>query len=357
MKQTLKNRNIEVLRGLAIVFVLVAHTHFIKDSEKVREYFDFTRGVDLFFIISGYLMGATYLSKLNLNRFEFGKAYNFYIKRICRLLPAAIFWNIVLLCLAYVWKQRGYFHSSNEVFRAVISHITFSGNLLNANRGTGLGYWWSLGLEAQFYLILPVLIYIFGNRIWKVILTILFVSCLVDVFVLFPNFWMFRFHSLFVGLLIWKISTQKEFGQIKTMMNRLSTIKVHSILIFLLLSALTLTRSINNNYQFSTNLLIAIMLGAAMLIAIAYDKGFFVCHLSGILIFMGKISYSLYISHIIIFDTGSYLLKRFGLDETNRWEYSLYVISLYVIAIIIAYLSYRYIEPMINKEKYLIKTE
>lgn len=344
-----KNLNIEVLRGISILFVIIAHSYFIKELENVRNYFDFGRGVDLFFVISGYLMGVTYVAKLNLNCFEFKKAYNFYVKRICRLFPAVFFWNIVLLSLTYFWKKYSIFHSSGEVFRSIISNISFVGNFFNASYVNGMGYWWSIGLEVQFYLLLPILIYTLQKYFWKTIITCLFLSCFFDLFIQFSNFWMFRFHALFLGLLIWKISTTEEFNQIKDIINLLNPLQVHAILLFFLLSALTLTKSING-YQFSTNLFTALMLSFALFIAISYNKVLLTKYLSDFLIFMGKIAFSLYVSHIMVFALGVYFLDKIHLKDS-----SIAGIGIYLISIIVAYLSYKYIEPVMKKEKYLIK--
>lgn len=349
MNQESKNQNIEILRGISILFVIIAHSYFIKEFESTRNYFDFGRGVDLFFIISGYLMGVTYVAKLDLNYFEFGKAYNFYIRRICRLLPAVIFWNIILFLLTYFWKKLAIFHSSSEVFKSVISNLSFVGNFFNASYENGLGYWWSLGLEAQFYFILPILIYLFKKNLWKAIIASLFLSCIFDLFIQFPRFWMFRFHALFIGLILWKISTLKEFNLIKSMINSLNPLKIHAILLFFLLSALMLNKSIHG-YQFTVNFFISLMLGCGMLIAISYEKLLFFKYLSKFLIFMGKIAFSLYVSHIMVFAVSVYIINKFNLSQIHGIEFLIYPIS-----IIIAYLSYKYIEPMIKKEKYLIK--
>ena len=334
---------------MSIIFILITHSYFIKEFEPIRNYFDFGHGVDLFFVISGYLMGATYISKLDLNYFEFSKAYNFYVKRICRLLPAVIFWNLVLLCLTYVWKKLEIFHSASDVYRDVVSNISFVGNFFNASYENGFGYWWSLGLEVQFYLLLPVFLYLFKSKFWKFIISVVIGSCLFDLFMQFPKFWMFRFHGLFIGLILWKVSTKEEFGQIKTVLNRLSPLKIHAFLLFFLLSALMLTKSING-YQFSTHLFTGIMLGLAMFIAITFDNVLFFKGFSNFLIFIGKISFSLYVSHMLVFFTGDYLFRRFELWNMAGIGYTLLIISL-----IVAYLSYKYIEPLAKKENYLIQ--
>ncbi|EDY2791856.1 acyltransferase [Salmonella enterica] len=66
MKKNNKIQNIEALRGSAIVLVLIAHSFFFPPLFELLHFFDFGRGVDVFFLISGFLMGSTYFIK---NRF------------------------------------------------------------------------------------------------------------------------------------------------------------------------------------------------------------------------------------------------------------------------------------------------
>ncbi|HAF5680554.1 TPA: acyltransferase family protein [Salmonella enterica subsp. enterica serovar Muenchen] len=85
MKKQNKIQNIEALRDSAIILVLIAHSFFISPVAELQHFFDFGRGVDVFFIISVFLMGSTYLSKIDLYNFDLLKTYNFYAKRFLRL--------------------------------------------------------------------------------------------------------------------------------------------------------------------------------------------------------------------------------------------------------------------------------
>ena len=87
-----------------------------------------------------------------------------------------------------------------------------------------------------------------------------------------------------------------------------------------------------------------------MFIAITFDNVLFFKGFSNFVIFIGKISFSLYVSHMLVFFTGDYLFRRFELWNMAGIGYTLLIISL-----IVAYLSYKYIEPLAKKENYLIQ--
>lgn len=104
-----KNRNIQFLRGLAIVLVLFAHGSVILVGEQAQGWDRLMQhvlpgvGVDLFFIISGFLMGATFLRKQD--GFELRAVYRFYCKRIRRVLAPP--GSGRRQCCCWRWWSRG----------------------------------------------------------------------------------------------------------------------------------------------------------------------------------------------------------------------------------------------------------
>ena len=139
---------LDLLRALAIVFVVVYHAGLFGFSLP----FEIQRfgwiGVDLFFVLSGYLIAGQLLSAL-----ARGKSLDiprFYVRRALRILPA--YFAIVAIYFFLPPMAREY-----ERMPPVWKFLTFTQNL-GLRGGTAFSHAWSLCIEFQFYLLLPLLI-------------------------------------------------------------------------------------------------------------------------------------------------------------------------------------------------------
>jgi peptidoglycan/LPS O-acetylase OafA/YrhL len=151
--------DIEGLRALAVLSVLVNHA--------------FPRmlpggfvGVDIFFVISGYLIGGHLLQDIQAGRFNI---LGFYAKRARRIFPA------LALVLVSLWSIGWVIFSAPEfaaLGRQIVASIFFSNNFLlwseigyfdTAALDKPLLHLWSLGIEEQFYLLVPALLWV-GTR-------------------------------------------------------------------------------------------------------------------------------------------------------------------------------------------------
>ena len=84
--------SIDGLRGLAVIFVIFFHAKF--------DYFDGGfLGVDIFFVISGYLITSIILANINNKKFT---VYDFYIRRIRRIVPMLFFTMLICIPLALI---------------------------------------------------------------------------------------------------------------------------------------------------------------------------------------------------------------------------------------------------------------
>jgi peptidoglycan/LPS O-acetylase OafA/YrhL len=152
--------DIQVLRGIAVLYVVIYHADlgFLKNG---------FLGVDIFFVISGYLITGMISKELDAGYFSISK---FYWRRAKRLLPATYCMLIVVALLSIfsltqiefvsfvgqlfgsltfvsniiLWKQAGYFDVSAEL--------------------KPLLHMWSLSIEEQYYLVLPMLLIITSYR-------------------------------------------------------------------------------------------------------------------------------------------------------------------------------------------------
>ena len=150
------NYNPERLHGLdhlrAIAILLVMIFHFGKGIpswlEPVKQ-IGWT-GVDLFFVLSGYLIGYQLLKEIkNTNTISFKQ---FYIKRFFRIIPAYVAVLILYYSLPNLREGSG--------LPPLWKFLTFTQNFgLDAQSQNSFSHAWSLCIEEQFYLLLPVTIF------------------------------------------------------------------------------------------------------------------------------------------------------------------------------------------------------
>jgi peptidoglycan/LPS O-acetylase OafA/YrhL len=144
-------------------------------------------GVDVFFVISGFLISSIIFDNLNRNQFSF---VEFYKRRINRIFPALIV--VLLSCLIAGWilliapdfKRLGKHIASGAGFVSNFILLKESGYFDASAEMKPLLHLWSLAIEEQFYIIWPLLLWCAWklrlNR-YAVVLTILLVSFLLNI--------------------------------------------------------------------------------------------------------------------------------------------------------------------------------
>jgi len=142
----------DILRGLAILLVMSWHMPWVEYPPLFQHIRDFGwLGVDIFFVLSGYLIGTELLKPV-----QAGQAPDlrvFYLKRAFRILPV-----FLLILTAYalfpVLRER-------EAMSPLWRYLTFTLNFgLDAKTFGTFTHAWSLCVEEHFYLILPALVVI-----------------------------------------------------------------------------------------------------------------------------------------------------------------------------------------------------
>lgn len=168
---------IDGLRAVAVLPVILFHSGF-------RTFSGGFVGVDVFFVISGYLITSILLAELRDERFSL---LTFYERRARRILPALFVAMLVSSVAGYFLLMPDEFKSFGQSLAAT---AVFSNNFLLA---LTTGYWdlaghfkpllhtWSLSVEEQFYLIFPLLLLLtwrYASPSLKGLLFILFLSSL-----------------------------------------------------------------------------------------------------------------------------------------------------------------------------------
>ena len=153
-------KDIDGLRAVAVLPVLLFHAGFDAFGGGFV-------GVDVFFVISGYLITALILKEKEEGTFSL---LNFYERRARRILPALFFVMLCCLPFGWLWLLPSALHDLADSMIAVVlfvSNIHFyqeAGYFAPAANEQPLLHTWSLSVEEQFYLLFPLLIMAFWSK-------------------------------------------------------------------------------------------------------------------------------------------------------------------------------------------------
>jgi peptidoglycan/LPS O-acetylase OafA/YrhL len=152
--------DVDGLRAIAVLFVLVFHA----SPNSLRGGFI---GVDVFFVISGYLISSILFRSLQADRFSY---VDFYARRIRRIFPALV---LVLAGTMLAGSVLLFPDELRQLGKHVVAGVLFVSNLLlyteagyfDADAETKpLLHLWSLGIEEQFYIVWPIALALMWRR-------------------------------------------------------------------------------------------------------------------------------------------------------------------------------------------------
>jgi peptidoglycan/LPS O-acetylase OafA/YrhL len=290
-------KEVDGLRAIAIIPVILYHAGFSNFS---GGYF----GVDVFFVISGYLITIIIIQQIEIGKFNL---ISFYERRARRLLPAQFL--VIFTCIPLAWlflPADLYKNFSQSIFFAALfgANIFFwreSSYFAPSSQFVPLIHTWSLGIEAQFYLFFSLLLFLcwrFSKRYIIITVSLFFIASFI-IFIFFAssrpitNFYLLpsRIWELLVGALIAlylsKIS-RRQFNEITT------EILGWSGLVLILFSIFTFDKLFFSN----TVYVVFSTFGAALVLVFA-NKHTLLAKFIGNKAFVavGLISYSLYLWH------------------------------------------------------------
>jgi peptidoglycan/LPS O-acetylase OafA/YrhL len=348
---------IDGIRGFAILLVISFHyinnqliesTNFLgKIMAKVTS-FGWV-GVDLFFVLSGFLIGSVLLNnKISINYFS-----TFYKRRLVRIFP-----NYVLLITLFLfiiksgYFDKNYFLTGNNVIPIWSYYLMIHNFFMFASQNLGndsICITWSIGIEEQFYLIIPFVLWKLNTK-WIPYLMI-FIILVAIVSRMQYEHWIERYvllscraDSLSFGVLIawfnYKYSLNEKIPKIKT------------ILIFILLIVFVFCGTIYYLYAdlgVYKHTFFSIIFSICILFALGMNQNFYGKILRNkILCWVGSISYSLYLFHYIILGLVHHFDGKNGIIINNSKDVLLTLIAL-ILTFGFSYLVNRFIEnPMIK---------
>ncbi len=340
IKNNLYRPEIDGLRAFAVLAVII--NHFNNDFLPSGYL-----GVDIFFVISGFVITSSLSNKRSDNFFEF--VIGFYERRVKRILPSLIFYVLVmslLICFFSYEPQTSLrtgisslFGLSNiYLFVRSTDYFSLSANL-NPFTNT-----WSLGVEEQFYFIFPFFIWFSGylknkKKGFRNLMILLLISISISgiffinqyninqpsaYFLLHNRFWEIAFGSLVF------LQIKKDFVKFNSFRNTLPFL-ILILIIFVMFQPLSTGLYSTFIIVFLTGVLLVLLKKDSILNKILSKKE---------IVKIGKLSYSLYLWHWGIISI-SYL--TIGI---HWWSIPFQLLVIYALSV----LSFNYIEnPLRNK--------
>jgi peptidoglycan/LPS O-acetylase OafA/YrhL len=175
---------IDGLRAIAVSAVILYHSK-IPLFGIVNFFSGGFIGVDIFFVISGYLITLIILKELSINgSFSFK---HFYEKRIRRIFPVLLF--VMLVSFIFAWMYllpKNFVDYSKSIIYSIffISNIFFynSGQEYDAENGLFIPFLhtWSLSVEEQFYILFPIILFLIFKFFQKYLIYFLVASFLIS---------------------------------------------------------------------------------------------------------------------------------------------------------------------------------
>ena len=344
-------KEIDALRGIAVLSVILYHSKLnLNGFEIFKGGFV---GVDIFFVISGYLITKILIKNYFSDNFSF---LDFYEKRARRLLPALYLILIVIFIINFLFNLP---ENDKQISKTIISVIFFFSNFYFYFSQNEYGaedsfrepllHTWSLSVEEQFYIFFPLFLLIilkFFNKYLNILFFFGFLLSLVlsTYFSFFnPNLSFYSFPTraweLIVGCLIAiNENRNKKFYLKNSILFFFGFILLISPIFFFDLSIL----------HPSLITLFMPILGASIIIcykgkSYLYRKIFF----NKYLIFTGIISYSLYLWHFLIFTIYRvYFSYKIHLIDT---------LIIIILSFLLSYLTFIFIEKKFRDQKFLNK--
>ena len=306
-------------------------------------------GVDVFFVISGFLITSHIFERLEKEEFSFT---DFFGRRIRRIFPALI---LVMACsFTFGWfvlyadefKQLGKHLASSSVFITNFILVEESGYFDNLAETKPMLHLWSLAVEEQFYILWPLILWMAWKRSFNLLLitiSIAVISFFVNIAFVssFPTqtfFYPFgRFWELLVGsILAWFFLYRNSFFAIS---ERLSNVTSFFGLAFLFVGVFF----VSEEFDFpSYNAVIPIV--GAVLVIFAGSKGFVskLLLMNPLATWFGLISYPLYLWHWPIFSFMEIL-------EGGTPHHYLRIAAIFV-SIFLAWLTFKLVEIPIRRQ-------
>lgn len=311
LRADLKNVNghlkeLDGLRGVAILLVICFHLFPYLPISKIGWV-----GVDLFFVLSGFLITGILLDSLHKTNYWRG----FVIRRTLRIFPLYYFTLGVFILLCNLFPEfasnkvvnYSYFREHQAWYWSYLTNIRMfiEGDWLNTYI---FNPFWSLAIEEQFYVFWPLMVYVFRGKRLVVAILCLAAACILTRFLMVEN----NYTNLQIYVFTFSRLDTILFGSLVAVLIRIESwrryLERYTSIVFILtgivlLGMVVVNKSLNPYLKFmqSYGYTLIVLLFASLLpiIISANSKHRFLKTIfqNRFLVFFGKYSYSLYIFH------------------------------------------------------------
>jgi peptidoglycan/LPS O-acetylase OafA/YrhL len=325
---------IDGLRSVAVVSVLLFHF----DRQLLGGGFV---GVDVFFVISGYLIGSVLLADIDGGRFSLAR---FYQRRIARIFPA--FAMVIAVTLAFGWliySSQDFASLGANAAAAALSVINikllFQGNYFALSEDAQpILHYWTLAVEEQFYLTFPIYLYLITCLCRRPILVNLcvggasFAACIAVTY-FNPAYAFYLLPTRAWELLAGSSLALAEWKGFKAG-NRHAAIATWAGMVLLVMSFV----GIRQNDQFPGWIAAFPVIGTVFVLSAMSNRDLFLVRLLShpVPVAVGTLSYSLYLWHWAVFSLIDY--RFFALGNVSRSALKI------AITIIASLMTYRVVE-------------
>lgn len=357
------NHDIQALRGIAILVVMLQHfrgrlpTSY--DLHRVFDYFAFWGGVDLFFVISGYVICTSLIYNTGIAsgaRLSASEFFGFLKRRFVRLAPASWFWIAASAVLLVIAPEMAAADWSATALLGHLSALTATANFywshcisndLVAKACTHpdvTSVYWSLSLEEQFYLALALSLLVLPMR--RLLLLMLAVAVVFTVVaILFADMrpfslpWILRPQGLILGILLAVLAGRGWFGFVAFVPRSVRS----SLLLLGSLAICFVAAAIPPAYSIPAIACISMMIVALALPDASISRGF-----GRILVWIGDRSYSIYLCHILVYHLIRKVIEgvagRGPFETVSNLDTAIWLGVAYAAAISVGHISFRYVE-------------
>lgn len=337
-------KSLDGVRGIAVLLVIIAHTPFIANAETLNFTLKILKeaevgyiGVEIFFILSGFLITSILMKSINSNLLK-----DFYTKRAFRLLPVIV---ISITGCYLFFPEYEYFY---QIF--FLSNYYFSFE----SAAHPLRHFWSLAVEEQFYIFWPLILLACKKDPSKLKFVIISIALMSVASILIYDFIIAtdvsralinrgietRMISLLAG------SSMAIYGLPKVSIKTIIT--VAAISLGLIVIAKLGSRYYNGPYISTVRSFGYLTFSSCFFIFAIKDKSFVrAIFESTILTYLGKISYGLYVYHLPVF-------FYFGISHMQEGRLNVTlkdIVFIYAIIFAITLFSWYVIESPLLKVK------